>query len=141
MPQRRWVWAKEPGSAWRGSRINFTKVHGVHTFKFGGLFGVPRQNADIINPTPTFSFSPAFTQGPDPLRTSANAGYAFASFLLGNPASGSHRTQTNGPYSVINKDLGAHVQDDIQVSARLTLNFGLRYDYSTPFTLRPALQL
>lgn len=117
-------------------RANLTKIRGVHTFKFGALFGVSRQSARTpTNNGGVYSFSTAFTQGPDPLRASANAGFAFASFLLGAPGGGSHPTTQVG-MSVTNSYMGGYFQDDVRVTSKLTLNLGIRYDYIAPWTER-----
>ena len=116
-------------------RLNATNVRGKHTLKFGGVFGVPRQHNDNhINAGGQFSFGRGFTQGPDPLRASPTAGHAFATFLLG-AAGGSHNTTRVG-MAVLNKYMGAYFQDDIKATPRLTLNFGVRFDYNTPWRER-----
>ena len=68
----------------------FSKSLGSHTLRFGGEHRVIRfNNAQSGSNTPVFNFNPAFTQGPNPVQTSATAGFSLASFLLGVPASGS----------------------------------------------------
>lgn len=80
-----------------------------------------------------FNFTSAFTQA-DPLRASAVAGHSFASFLLGYPASGSN--QFFPAVSLNQNYYGLYVQDDLRVSANLTVNLGLRWDLETPKTER-----
>ncbi len=61
-----------------------------------------------------------------------SGGNAFASFLLGLPASGDI---TNDPHAVQNsKYLAFYVQDDWKIRKDLTFNFGLRYDIELPRT-------
>jgi len=116
-------------------RANFTRIFGRHTWKFGGLFGVARQNNDNpLNAGGAFNFNRAFTQGPDPLRASPAGGLGFASFLLG-VGGGSHNTTRVG-MAVVNNYWGGYFQDDFKVSGKLTLNFGVRYDYAGPFRER-----
>lgn len=108
-----------------------TLVSGTHTFKAGGEFR--RYEWDSVQGPGTFSlgFTRAFTNGPDPL-AAATAGYGFASFLLGSPASGTiHRH----PWPAYRTNFGAlFVQDDWKVSPKLTLNLGLRWEYEAPTT-------
>ena len=73
---------------------NLTYVHGAHTFKMGGDFGVKRLATGRNQPAgPTFNFDPGFTQGPNPLAGSSTAGVGFASFLFGT---GSGSTSSSG---------------------------------------------
>jgi hypothetical protein len=117
-------------------RGNFTRNIGRHTLKFGGILGWQRNNT-VGQSTfgGSYDFQPAMTQGPNPLLASASAGFGFASFLLGTPSSGAHPTAQAG-MSVIDKYMGAYLGDDFHPIPNLTLTFGLRYDYVTPFTER-----
>jgi hypothetical protein len=104
--------------------------------KFGGIVGWQRNNTvGQSGFGGTYDFQPGMTQGPNPLLASASAGFGFASFLLGTPSSGSHPTAQAG-MSVIDKYTGAYLGDDFHPIPNLTLTFGLRYDYVTPFTER-----
>ena len=62
----------------------------------------------------------------NPLTSSATAGDAFASMLLGTPASGSLTTDVG--VSMQSFYFAGYVQDDIKVTNKLTVNAGLRYD-------------
>ena len=110
------------------------KVVGPHSLKFGAEFRVMFNNQD--RPTSSFArfdFSKAFTQR-DPLRGDAASGNAFASLLLGYPASGSSDRNVAPAYS--NRYWVLFFQDDWRVTRSLTLNFGLRWDYESPQTER-----
>ena len=117
-------------------KANMTKIAGKHTLKFGGLAGVPRQNVRLlIQTTGVYSFGTGFTQGPDPFRSSRNAGFGYATFLLGTPSSGRHNG-TELHTANTSKYVGFYLQDDFKVNPKLTLNLGIRYDYDSPRTER-----
>jgi hypothetical protein len=113
-------------------RVNLTKIHGKHTFKFGGLYsgayqdGIKR-NAVIGN----YIFSAGFTQGPDPLKSSTLAGFGFASFLLGTPSDGLYNPAFMNATD-LTRYAGLYFQDEYKITPRLTLSPGLRWDYEIP---------
>ena len=74
-----------------------------------------------------YSFSNAFTAASP---TASGSGSSLASMLLGFPSAGS--VATADPVSEMTHYYGLFVQDDFRVSKKLTLNFGVRYDYETP---------
>ena len=118
--------------SYQGSVI---KTLSKFTIKAGGDFRVIRFNAlQTGDNFDTFGFTPAFTQGPNPAASSATAGIALASFLLGTPASGS--VNPAPALAMQTKYYAAFVQTDWKVTPKLTVNFGLRYDYETPRTDR-----
>src|SRR5579885_2301782 len=112
---------------------SLTWVHNNHTFKFGGETMV--NGYQIFQETYTdgwLNFSPNETSVPALNGISLNggsAGYPYASFLLG--------AVDNGFLAVpVHNHMGAHAisafaQDSWKVSRRLTLDYGLRYDFST----------
>jgi hypothetical protein len=111
-----------------GQTANATvsKFMGKHSLKIGvdyrriGAETIPASNG-------SFSFSQAFTQGPNPNSASTVAGDSFASFLLGYPATGDVNVSTPGTY--FTDYYSAFIQDDFRVSSTLTINAGLRYEY------------
>jgi len=110
------------------------KVVGNHSLKFGGEVRFLRDNYD--NPTSSFgafNFTRGFTQR-NPLTADAASGNAFASFLLGYPASAS--VPINPSFAYQHLYYGAFLQDDWRISRKLTLNLGLRWDYESPTSER-----
>ncbi|HLJ15698.1 MAG TPA: TonB-dependent receptor [Bryobacteraceae bacterium] len=119
----------QPRNVWTtGGTLNH--LHGKHSLKFGGDFRILDFNeAQLNNASGNYSFGRTFTQGPNPVVSSATAGYGFASFLLGDAASGT--IQTFSPISTRSFYGAVFAQDDWKVTERLTLNLGVRWDMST----------
>ncbi|MBV9442967.1 MAG: carboxypeptidase regulatory-like domain-containing protein, partial [Acidobacteriaceae bacterium] len=106
---------------------NVTWIKGPHVLKFGTeirywqpLF------TDSSNYQGLWSFTGAMTQNP---AKTAGSGDAFADWMLGFPFSSSRAYPANwfGGYA---NYFHFFAQDDFKVSNRLTLNVGLRYEYS-----------
>ena len=108
------------------------KSLGNHSLKFGGEFRVLLDNTPNYS-FATFAFTNQFTQR-DPINADAASGNAFASFLLGYPASGSSPLTASPAWG--NHYLGFYVQDDWRISSKLTVNLGGRWDYDSPLTER-----
>lgn len=107
-------------------------IRGGHNLKLGGDFR-RRQFTVFQGPEPRgeFLFDANFTN--DPTGTVRGSGNAFASFLLGYPASTGRRNHLVWP-GLRSSEFAAYLQDDWRASRRLTLNLGVRYEVFTPFT-------
>ena len=67
--------------------VNVHSIYGRHSLKYGVRYTDERQS--IYSRTqPTFNFTRAFTQGPNPNQASSNAGFSTATLFLGAPATG-----------------------------------------------------
>jgi Carboxypeptidase regulatory-like domain/TonB dependent receptor-like, beta-barrel len=118
------------GNTSHAAQANLTKNLTKHTLKAGGEFRVIQFNNQQTGDTSTnFGFTPQWTQGPNPAQSTATAGSALASFLLGIGGGG----VTPAPALAQSiRYWAAFVQDSWRVTPRLTLNLGIRYDYESP---------
>ena len=117
------------------ARAYLTQVIRRHTLKIGYESRVYRTfSCTDGSESGSFSFTPAWTQGPLPNVSSATAGIDVASLLLGTPASGSIAINASNASQTTYH--GVYVQDDGRATTRLTLNLGLRWDVETPVTER-----
>lgn len=109
--------------------VSFTKLIGPHTVKFGTNI-VRRQIIDFQTNQGDglFSFDPAFTSDPN---NTGRTGDSMASFLLGTASGISQDFLLVWP-GIRTIEIGSYIQDDWKVNSRLTLNLGLRYEYTPP---------
>ena len=108
---------------------NLTWIKGKHVLKFGGKIRYHRWlGTDSRSYVGSFSYNGQITENP---AGTSGTGDSYADFLLGFPSSvaRAYPGDTFGGYGTY---WHAFVQDDVRVSNRLTLNIGLRYEYS-PF--------
>ncbi len=128
-------------SGWGGTAYNGTDqpqwslkddlsyIRGKHTMKFGYAFESQRANGfgqQDISGRAGFSFLSTSV----PAATSATSGSSFASFLLGDALTG--RTETVRDTTQLYAYHGFYAQDDWRVTHNLTVNFGLRYEFTKP---------
>jgi hypothetical protein len=78
----------------------------------------------------TFTFTGLYSSGGAQVAGASGAG--FADFLLGLPQQAS--VQVAGLTTLRDRSFSAYVQDNWQKSSKLTLNLGLRYELTLPFT-------
>ena len=128
------TWTANPGG---GSRTinedviiadNLTKVHGLHTFKFG-YQGIRQRENDITASQPSGAFTFPSTLSGAPLVP--NTGNSFATFELGAVSSANFTQLLSNylPRWFMNQFYG---QDDWRIRHNLTLSIGLRYSLETP---------
>jgi hypothetical protein len=115
--------------------VGVTRIFSRQRLKVGGEYRAFYNNQlQNTNAAGSFSFSQAFTQGPNPNQASTGAGNAAASMLLGLPGSGS---VTNQPATAFRSAYQAlYIQDDITVTRTLMFFAGLRWDMNKPRTER-----
>ncbi len=113
---------------------NVTKIAGPHRITAGGEFRVIQNNTlQTGAASPGFAFAPTWTQGPNPTVSTATAGSGVASFLLGIP-SGSAAPAPS--LAMQTRYYAAFLQDNFKLTPKLTIDYGLRYEYETPRTER-----
>ena len=103
---------------------NLSWIHGRHSMKFGAEAidwfvnrYMPNNSGNPI--FGSYSFTGAFT------------GNAYADFLLGLPATATREEPFPAQYNR-SRDWAGYAQDDFKLTAKLTLIYGLRYEYNGP---------
>jgi hypothetical protein len=121
---------EQPG--W-GLKDDLSYIRGSHTMKFGFAFQSQNANGfgqqDISGRT---DFSYQSTSVPAATSFLTGGGSSFASFLLGDAFFG--RTETVRFVTQHYPYYGFYAQDDWRVTRKLTMNFGLRYEFTQPPT-------
>jgi len=116
---------------------NWTKTMGTHIFKFGADIRRERQDllqTQVFNPRGRFVFT-AGTTSLNGGNAKTSYGNSFASFLLDQPGTGSGRDLAVIFPARRNTVYNLYFQDKWQVSQKLTVDLGLRWEYwpsSTP---------
>jgi len=114
---------------------NLTWVKNNHTYKFGAeasIEGYPNYNYLDLNGV--FNFSAAETGLPylnaaNPPGTSNTIGLPYASFLLG--LVDNYQVDAPAVARLGKHQFGFYAQDSWKITRKITLDYGLRYDYST----------
>jgi hypothetical protein len=112
--------------------INLTWVKGNHSIKAGGeaLFeGFPTHTYSRAQGVFTFSGVQTADPWQDGRGTNASTGFAYASYLLGASAAINNGVQAT--MRLGNHSYAGYIQDSWKVTRKLTLDYGLRYDYVT----------
>ncbi len=115
---------------------NLTKVHKNHTIKVGiDESGYKTYNRSGYGPLGTFTFSGVWTGNKGWPGQPQSQGNAFADFLLGTANTASLGTVGNSAV-LYNRDWEVYAQDSWQASPKLTLYYGLRCMYQTPWNVK-----
>jgi hypothetical protein len=106
-------------------------VKGKHAFKFGGEYRHMQTTSWTSAGALGFDFSPEETRFLG--QSWANqTGFGFASFLLGNVHGASQ--ETSGDLTGRRNYVALYAQDDFRLNDKLTLNLGLRWETTGPWT-------
>ncbi|MGA2352031.1 MAG: carboxypeptidase regulatory-like domain-containing protein, partial [Terracidiphilus sp.] len=106
-------------------------IYGKHNLRFGGDYRrVHRDFFGSSNATGTFTFTGLFTEdaAQDP-----TTGSSLADFLLGLPVSTTIDASAGKSYLRDNV-WDAYATDDWRMTSKLTLNYGVRYEFFAPYT-------
>ena len=111
-----------------------TWIRGKHTYKFGGEFRLDTfSNRNLTAGIGAYNFAGAQTGLPATQGMNlqgGSVGYSYASFLLGLVNTGSIGNPSDPMYR--RKTWGFYAQDTFKIGRKLTLDYGLRWDYE-PF--------
>ena len=112
---------------------NWTNVRGNHQFRWGADIRRNRFDFIAVNASTrgNFTFAPSVTSAAE----APGSGLGMATFLLGMP-SGFDRAVLRGFTSELMWRAAFYFQDVWRVTPKLTINYGLRYDYIGPDTAR-----
>ncbi len=105
---------------------NATKIEGSHNIRFGMDMADLHVSHVEVGPT-SFSFtggSTALNGGPSP-----NQFNSYSDFLLGLPQSYGNTVQNVPRITLLTKEFSLYVRDQWQVSRKLTINYGTRWEY------------
>ena len=121
-----------PSGGWQ-LQYDVTLIRNRHKIRMGTQLELLLLNSHATNsPAGAYFFDRLYTQGPNPLQSSATGGSGFASLLLGVPIS--NRISIDPHLKINAKYYGFYIQDDVRLTSKLTANLGLRYEYTTPYS-------
>lgn len=124
----------DPTAQTNSAQASMSKVMGRESLKFGGEFRLLRSYSQ--NPgynAGSFSFDQQFT-GANALQIQPASGNSIASFLLGTAQSGF--INANSQPARQEKMFSLYMQNDINLTSKLKVNVGLRWDYMGALTDR-----
>jgi len=114
------------------ANTNLTLVKGNHSYKMGGeliIEGFPTLNYSRATGVYTFSAQQSSLPWEDGQPLNGTTGFGYASFLLGFPLTPQLALAASSRLG--NHSFAAYIQDSWKVTRKLTLEYGLRYDYVT----------
>jgi hypothetical protein len=112
--------------------LSLTWVRGNHTLKFGGEFminGYLNRNGTYANGYLTFSPVQTGLPALNGLSLAAQPGFNYASFFLGGVNNG--QTAVRSVTHMGANTMSGFAQDTWKVTRKLTIDYGLRYDFGT----------
>ena len=110
---------------------NVTKVAGNHTLKAGvDIQRIRFSTSQPTQPRGTYNFTGVYTGQVG----TANTGFGVADFVTNNMNSSAISNVFNSDDVRFNR--AGYAQDDWKITPRITINYGVRYDYSTPYLER-----
>ena len=114
-------------------QVNVTKEMHSHSLKFGWLFELSRLNTNDAF-SANFGFDSGMTSGPVAQTSSNTSGNDIASLLLGTGNGGS--SPYNAELALSQQYWSFYVNDTWKITPKLTVTYGLRYEYQAPRTER-----
>lgn len=127
--------AGQTHSFWEKPSTNgsLTWVHGSHSYKFGtDMYWSAVPTIAYSSTMGNYTFSPNETAMPYQVGQTlagGSLGFNYASFLLGDVDS--YTIAQVADYRQAKKQLGFYAQDSWKVSRKLTVDYGVRYDFGT----------
>ncbi len=112
----------------RSFNTSVSKFRGKHTIKAGFDFRTLHDLGTPASGPSSFGFTDVFTRK-TPQSATAGTGSDLATLLLGFPTSGQMSVITN--FDDFIRYYGGFVQDDYRITSKLTLNFGIRFEYES----------
>lgn len=112
-----------------------TKMRGNHSLRMGGDFRIFREhNYSYGNAAGNYNFSASWMRGPVDNSPASPIGMGLASLLYGLPTGGN--VSVNASRAQSGRFSALFFQDDYRIHPRLTMNFGLRWEYESPLVER-----
>jgi trimeric autotransporter adhesin len=112
----------------RSFNVSVSKFLGKHSVKAGFDFRTLHDFGTPAAGPSSFGFTDVFTRA-TPQVTTAGTGSSLATLLLGYPTSGQMSVVTS--FNDFIRYYGGFVQDDFRITPKLTLNFGVRFEYES----------
>jgi Carboxypeptidase regulatory-like domain/TonB-dependent Receptor Plug Domain/TonB dependent receptor-like, beta-barrel len=110
-------------------KVNYTWTSGAHSFKSG--YELQRIDTEVQDVNPLYGRDTYNGQFTRPDGAASNNLYNLADFMLGLRA---QYALSSVLVAKLRRNMQfAYMQDDWRATSRLTLNLGLRYEYSTPY--------